>query len=80
LNNDRIWSYGVRRSALSGLIAFEHTAFAPGRQLGNGLRRPGLRIIRNAFAEFGCCLIVVGVALWLVNRYIPMASSIFGSW
>jgi hypothetical protein len=31
---------------------------------------------KNVFAEFACCIDCGGHGLWLVNRYLPMASSI----
>jgi len=44
--------------------------------LGSGLLIPGLKEQEMPLLNVVVVLIIVGVALYLINRYIPMASSI----
>ena len=47
-----------------------------GWYMGHRLHMKWARSIQNAFINIVIALIVVGMALWLINRFIPMAGSI----
>jgi hypothetical protein len=65
-------------TSLSSLRASGENSRAPALQtaLVSGLRHSRFRSYKMPLLNLVVMLIVVGVALWLVNRYIPMASSI----
>jgi hypothetical protein len=76
---DRIWSFDARWSILLSLISMTCIGHSE-----INLSSIGPLIALFVLEEYQkmpllnlvVALIVVGVALWLVNRYIPMASSI----
>jgi hypothetical protein len=78
LNFDHIRSTDAQaaQAATAQRSEFFRARLSGPRQMGNGLLLPGLKEQKMPLLNLVIVLIVVGVALYLVNRYIPMASSI----
>ena len=79
--NDRIWSTDVRRSgsltSLNRYINVKITMLLHGPKIGQRIASSFVEeYLKMPLLNLVVALIVVGMALWLINRYIPMASSI----
>ena len=79
--DDRIWSTDVRRSgsltSLNRYVNVKITMLLHGPMIGQRIASSFVEeYLKMPLLNLVVALIVVGMALWLVNRYIPMASSI----